>query len=122
MQDIVKSNLMRKLNSQKIKRSFQKIGCAMDARNWGHMVHCCAQQCRSDQIGQTGHTRPVRPVIPSAAAGPLKKPTRSTLAPKKTTDAQKPKIQVKRTFVKLKYRICYTCRAKGHMSKDCPKW
>jgi len=75
---------------------------------------------RSDQTGQTGHTRPVRPVQASAAAGSLKKPTRSTLAPKRDIDVQKPKRQVKSTFVKLKHRTCYTCRAKGHMSKDCP--
>jgi len=68
----------------------------------------------------SGLTRPVRLVQASAAAGSFKKPTRSTLAPKKATDAQKPKMQVKSTFVKLKHRICYTCRAKGHMSKDCP--
>jgi len=77
-------------------------------------------EVRSDQTGQTGRTIPVRPVQASAAAGPLKKPTRSTHAHKRTTDAQKSKIQVKSTFVKLKHRICYTCRAKGHMSKDCP--
>ena len=84
----------------------------MDARNWGiwfTAVH------RSSSL-----TRPVRPVQASAAVGPLKKPTRSTLALKKDTNAQKPKIQVKSTFVKLKHRICYTCRAKGHMGKDCP--
>ena len=114
MQDIVKSSQMRKFNSQEIKRSFQKIECAMDARNWDIWfitVHSSA-----------GLTRPVRPVQASAAVGPLKKPTRSTLAPKKTINVQKPKSQVKRTFVKLKHRICYTCREKGHMSKDCPKW
>jgi len=85
----------------------------------GHMVHCCPQKCRSDQTGQTGRTIPVRPVQASAAAGPIKKPTRSILAHRRTTDAQKSKIQVNSTFVKLKHRICYTCRAKGHMSKDC---
>jgi hypothetical protein len=56
MQKIVKSSLMRKLNYQEIKRSFQKIECAMDARNWGiwfTAVHSSA-----------GLTRPVRPVIP----------------------------------------------------------
>jgi len=83
----------------------------MDARNWGiwfTAVHSSA-----------GLTRPIRPVQASAAVGPLKKPTRSTLALKKDTNAKKPKIQVKSTFVKLKNRICYTCRAKGYMSKDC---
>ena len=83
------------------------------------MVHCCPQKCRSDQTGQTGRTTPVRPVQASAAAGPIKKPTRSILAHRRTTDAQKSKIQVNSTFVTLKHRICYTCRAKGHMSKDC---
>ena len=84
----------------------------MDVRNWSiwfTAVH-----------NSSGLIRPVRPVQVSAAAGPLKKPTRSTLAPKRAIDAQKPKMQVKSTFVKLKHRICYTCRAKGHMSKDCP--
>ena len=56
MQDIVKTSQMRKLNSQEIKKSFQKIGCAMDARNWGiwfTAVH-----------SSSGLTIPVRPVIP----------------------------------------------------------
>ena len=56
MQGIAKLSPMRKLNSQEIKRSFQKIECAMDARNWGiwfTVVH------RS-----SGLTRPVIPVIP----------------------------------------------------------
>jgi hypothetical protein len=64
----------------------------------GHMVHCCPQQCRFDQIGQTG-----RPVQASAAAGPSKMPTRSTIAPKRPSDAQNHKNQIKSTFVKLKH-------------------
>jgi len=84
------------------------------------MIHYCPQQCRSDQTGQTDHTLPVKPVQASAAAGPLKKPTRSVLISKKPIDAQKHMKQIKSTFVKIKHRICYTCRAKGHMSKDCP--
>ena len=84
------------------------------------MVHCCPQQFRSDQTGQTGHTRPVRPVQASAAVGPTKKPSKPTLPLNKPCDAQKHKNKVKSTFIKLKHRICYTCRAKGHMSKDCP--
>ena len=37
------------------------------------------------------------------------------------TASQKHKKNNKSTFVKLKHRICYTCRAKGHMGKDCSK-
>ena len=80
------------------------------------MSHCCPQQFRSNQ---TGNSRPVRPVQARAAAGHVKKPTKPTLPLKKTCDAQKYNNKVKSTFVKLKHRICYTCRAKGHMSKDC---
>ena len=87
----------------------------MDARNWG--IWFTAVHSSS---GLTGHTRPIRQIQASATAGPLKKPTRSTLAPKRDIDVQKPKRQVKSTFVKLKHRICYTYRAKGHTSKDCP--
>ena len=36
-----------------------------------------------------------------------------------STGSLKHKKNNKSTFVKLKHRICYTCRAKGHMSKDC---
>ena len=70
-------------NQKKLPENRMCHGC----KKLGHMVHCCPQQFKSDQNGQTGHTRPVGPVQASAAAGPLKKPTRSTLAPKKTTDA-----------------------------------
>ena len=38
----------------------------------------------------------------------------------RSTAFQKHKKNNKSTFVKLKHRICYTCRAKGHMGKDCP--
>jgi len=60
MQEIAKSSQMRKFNSQEIKRSFQKIECAMDARNWDIWfitVHSSA-----------GHTRLVIPVCARAAA------------------------------------------------------
>ena len=75
MQDIVKSTQMRKLNSQEIKRSFQKIGCAMDARNWGiwfTAVHSSLGLTipvrlvipdRSDRSGMTGLTSLVRPEL-----------------------------------------------------------
>ena len=117
MQDFVKSNQMRKLNSQKNQNKLPENRMCHGCKKLGHMVHCCPQQCRSDQ---TGHTRPVRPVQANAAAGPLKKPTRCNLAPKKDIDAQKLKKQKKSTFVKLKHQIFCTCRAKGHMSKDFP--
>ena len=38
----------------------------------------------------------------------------------RSTAFQKHKKNNKSTFVNLKHRICYTCRAKGHMGKDCP--
>ena len=105
---------------ERLSRSQRKLpenrvcfGC----RKKGHMSHCCPQQFRSNQ---TGNSRPVRPVQARAAAGPVKKPTKPTLPLKKSIDAQKHKKQVKSTFIKIKHRICYTCRAKGHMSKDCP--
>ena len=84
------------------------------------MVHCYPLQFRSDQTGQTGHSRPIRPILAGGVAGPVKKPIKTTLPFKKQIDAQKHKKQVKSTFVKIKNCICYSCRAKGHMSKDCP--
>jgi len=108
---------------ERLSRSQRKLpenrvcfGC----RKKGHMIQCCPQRFRSDQTGQTGHSRPVRPVQARAAAGPVKNPTKPAFPLKKICDAQKHKYQVKSTFVKIKHRICYTCRVKGHMSKDCP--
>jgi len=102
-------------SQRKLPENRMCFGC----RKKGHMTHCCPQQFRSDQTGQTGNSRPVKLVQARAAAGPVKKPTKPTLPLKKTCDAHKYNNKVKSTFVKLKHRICYTCRAKGHMSKDC---
>ena len=110
---------MRKSDFQEVKESSQKIEC-FGCKKKGHMVHCCPQQFRSDQTGQTGRSRPVRLVQARIAVGPIKLPSRSALPLKKHCNDQKHNHQVKSTFVKLKHRICYTCRTKGHMSKDCP--
>ena len=56
-------------NQKKLPENRVCHGC----KKLGHMVHCCPQQCRSDQTGHIGHTRPVRPVQASAVAGSLKK-------------------------------------------------
>src|SRR6185312_14366775 len=103
-------------NQRKLPENRVCFGC----RKKGHMTQCCPQQFRSDQTGQTGHSRPVRPVKARAAVGPVKNPTKPALPLKKICDAEKHNYQVKSTFVKIKHRICYTCRVKGHMSKDCP--
>jgi len=94
-------------NQKKLLENRMCHGC----KKLGHMIHYCSQQCRSNQTGQTG---PGQCSCWISQEAHKKHP-----CTKKAINVQKPKRQVKRTFVKLKHRICYPCRIKGHMSKDC---
>ena len=97
----------------------------------GHQIAACPVQQsegRSDPTSQTGHPRPVRRVGAQKAQShsyKSKQNENSRVMPEvrqvqRSTASQKHKKNNKSTFVKLKHRICYTCRAKGHMGKDCP--
>jgi hypothetical protein len=93
----------------------------------GHRVLSCsnfqAELHCSGKIGQIGmHNRSDRPIsglplqgnLETSYKGPIASRTRQGLL---GTREKQEKIRIS----KVKGRICFTCRLKGHLSQDCPK-
>ena len=72
-------------------------------------------QNRSDRFG-----KPVRLVLATAVPQENIKRNQASTASHKTKKQQVSKNKCKASVSKIKSRICYTCRSKGHESNDCP--
>ena len=116
-------NKTRSPKSQKRKsKAHRCYGC----KEKGHLIMSCpngsAGQKLTGQTGQTGvsnrsdRCKPVSTVPAVLKAKVLKGPiaSRTRQALKKTM------LKHQDSIPKSKKRTCYTCRLKGHLSKDCP--
>jgi hypothetical protein len=88
----------------------------------GHFIGDCPQVTgvlsvpnRSDQFG-----KPVRPVLATVAPQVHIKHNRASTASLKISKEQMSKNKCKASSRKIKSRLCYTCRSKGHESNECP--
>jgi hypothetical protein len=70
---------------------------------------------QSDQFG-----KPVRPVLATVAPQEHIKCNQASTTSHKTKKQQVSKNKCKTSASKIKSRIFYTCRSKGHESNDCP--
>jgi hypothetical protein len=87
----------------------------------GHFIGDCPQVTevlsvpnRSDQFG-----KPVRPVLAIVAPQVHIKRNQASSASLKIKKEQVSKNKCKASARKIKSRICYTCRSKGHESNEC---
>ena len=105
-------------------RNLSRRRICYGCKRQGHKIASCpfelAEQNKKGKIGLTGLSKLVKPVFTHLAHrkencgnGPVASRTRQDtkkLQLNKSDDA----------ISKIKKRTCYTCRAKGHLSKDCP--
>jgi hypothetical protein len=70
---------------------------------------------RSDRFG-----KPVRPVLATVVPHVHIKHNQASTASHKTKKQRVSKNKCKASASKIKSRICYTCRSKGHQSNNCP--
>ncbi|KAF8754026.1 hypothetical protein HU200_011522 [Digitaria exilis] len=107
----------------KKKRSLFKKRVCYGCKEKGHLIAMCPNVTSVDATGDRRLERLSRPVRPPVTQGEphqgsnKKEASPSTHKPINKQDQLIQKVKVTR---KVKCRICYTCRQKGHVSKDCP--
>jgi hypothetical protein len=107
-------------DNKKRQRKLRRRIC-YKCKQHGHFIDDCSQVTgvlpapnRSDRFG-----KPVRPVLATAAPQEHIKRNQASTASHKTKKQQVGKNKCKASASKIKSRICYTCRSKGHESIDC---
>jgi hypothetical protein len=88
----------------------------------GHFIGDCPQVTgvlsvpnRSDRFG-----KPVRPVLATVVPQVHIKRNQASTSSLKIKKEQVSKNKCKASSRKIKSRLCYTCRSKGHESNECP--
>jgi hypothetical protein len=119
----VKSKTKLSRRQRKQLRTIICFGCKKE----GHKIQACpnfqAESHCSGRTGQTGmHNRSDRS---SSGLAPQEKEKTSSKGPIASRIRQGPQEasqrQEKKHMSKIRGRICYTCRLKGHLCQDCPK-
>ena len=72
------------------------------------------------KVGGAASTKPVRPVLAVADPQEHIKCNQASKASHKTRKGQVSRNKSNALAIKVKSHICYTCRSKGHESKNCP--
>jgi hypothetical protein len=91
----------------------------------GHNIAVCPKEEASKQICENWTVRFSKPEYPVSTEN-FRTPGQCNkgfkVALKKYMGKNKSaKRQSKNKAIRIKHQICYTCRDKGHLSKDCPK-
>jgi hypothetical protein len=99
--------------------------CALAARKKGHNIAICPKEEASKRICQNRTVRFGKSEYPVSTenfrtSGQCNKGFKVALN-KYMGKNESTKRQSKNKASRIKYQICYTCRDKGHHSKDCPK-
>jgi hypothetical protein len=106
-------------NQSKRQRSFAQRRC-IGCHEKGHKIESCINRAKvpSGKPGGTGFTKPVAPVSTEKPQGKLNKGFLRVQA--KFREKNVSVTSVNGNNGNIKHKICYTCRQKGHLGKDCP--
>jgi hypothetical protein len=119
----VESKIRLSRRQRRLLRTIRCFGCKKE----GHKVMCCPNfqkgQNSASLTGQTGKgDRSGRSMTGSAHKKVLDINSRRPGASRKREGLERVhKKEEKDHMSKVRRRICYTCRLKGHLSQDCPK-
>ena len=104
----------------KKQRSSIKRRLCYQCKEKGHSAADCPQVRSSDQGRSDRPPRVVRPGLVNIVKNHCSKEKKEPSSSKMLTSKQGQEKRRESRPNKDKSRICYTCREKGHMGKDCP--
>jgi hypothetical protein len=105
-------------NQSKRQRSLAQRRC-FGCHEKGHKIEACTNQAKvpSGKPGVTGFAKPVAPVSPEK---PHMKLNKGFLKAQEKFIEKNGSVTSVKVNGNIKHKICYTCRQKGHLGKDCP--
>jgi hypothetical protein len=105
-------------NLSKRQRSLAQRRC-FGCHEKGHKIEACTNRAKA-LTGKPGGTGFAKPVAPVSTEEPQVKLNKGFLkAQEKFREKNGSATSVKGNG-NIKHKICYTCRQKGHLGKDCP--
>jgi hypothetical protein len=105
-------------NQSKRQRSLAQRRC-FGCHEKGHKIEACINRAKvpSGKLGGTGFAKPVAPVFTEKSQEKLNKGFLKAQTKYKESDGSMTSVK---KISNIKHKICYTCRQKGHLGKDCP--